>query len=1019
MSAAGKPAARGAPADWADIEEDDDYYGQARPAADAPSASSEAETTSSAAEGDFGTPIQDEEDDDDLEEGPPPAHACRYCGYSHSIGVARCNTCRKWFCNNRGSTSTSHLVSHLVRSKHKEVSLHPDSPLREMILECYVCGCKNIFMLGFVPSAEDNVVVLLCREPCLASPMLKDMHWDPTTWLPLIEERQLLSWLVEVPDKKSRRAVKGMKRDLTGKQIAQLEELWKENPEATLESMLKGNGQSNSEFSMLPLQFADGEDYIASYLPLVRAEARCSKEMKEAVTYDGLKVKWGGATVTGKKVFVLEIPVTDAAIAIGDEIMVWNESCGWKSKGTAVKVDLTPATMMEITIELAFEEAAAATANSGRRGDDRDRRSSRRNEADTKHGPTVPAPTHLDTGFSMQCQWKDITFRRMENALKTMVEQDTSLSAYLYYKILGTPVPETLLEVTVPANVNVPHMTELNHSQIHAVGSVLQRPLSLIQGPPGTGKTSVSTAIVYHMCKLNKEQVLVCAPSNVAVDQLAERLDMTGLNVLRLCARSRESVLTSVDRLTLHRQVREYVERSPAQSQLRKLMKLKDAVHVLTDEDQRVYLDLLKKVEVALITNADVICATCSGAADRRLSTFRFKHVLIDETTQSTEPECLIPLVMGCRQLVLVGDHCQMGPVVMYRPAANVGYDRSLFERLVTLGERPTRLDVQYRMHPCLSEFSSNAFYEGTLQNGVTADQRDASDVFSWPDPTRPMFFYNSISPEEIGGNGTSFLNRSEAAMAEKIVTCFMANGVLPDDVGVITPYEAQRCFLVNYMARNGRLGAAVYNRIEVASVDSFQGREKEFIVLTCVRSNDGQGIGFLSDWRRLNVALTRAKRGLVIIGNARVLSRHHLWHQLLQHFKSQQLLVDGPVGDLKAMNITLQKPRKVAPSLHPGPDGLPAAPSRQGGRDAVEMDRDGYARVGGGADRRSMYQAAMSPDFMDFNNGAAAAASAAAHLPYVPGQRWIGSQMSQSTGPVSQATLSIGSSLTQDDDDD
>ena len=191
------------------------------------------------------------------------------------------------------------------------------------------------------------------------------------------------------------------------------------------------------------------------------------------------------------------------------------------------------------------------------------------------------------------------------------------------------------------------------------------------------------------------------------------------------------------------------------------------------------------------------------------------------------------------------------------------------------LAVRPIRLQVQYRMHPCLSEFPSNTFYEGTLQNGVTASERQhAVTDFPWPNPNRPMFFYCSMGQEEVSGSGTSYLNRTEAANVEKLVTRFLSAGTLPEQIGVITPYEGQRAYLVAYMQRNGALRQQLYADIEVASVDAFQGREKDYIILSCVRSNDRQGIGFLADPRRLNVALTRAKYGLVVLGNPKVRSK-------------------------------------------------------------------------------------------------------------------------------------------------
>jgi len=211
----------------------------------------------------------------------------------------------------------------------------------------------------------------------------------------------------------------------------------------------------------------------------------------------------------------------------------------------------------------------------------------------------------------------------------------------------------------------------------------------------------------------------------------------------------------------------------------------------------------------------------------------------------------------------------------MNKKAARAGLTQSLFERLVVLGNRPIRLQVQYRMHPCLSEFPSNMFYEGTLQNGVTAPQRLRKNVdFPWPAPDTPMFFYQNLGQEEISSSGTSFLNRTEASNVEKIVTKFFKSGVIPNQIGVVTPYEGQRSYIVNYMQFNGSLKKDLYKEIEVASVDAFHGREKDYIILSCVRSNEHQGIGFLNDLRRLNVALTRAKYGVVILGNPKMLSK-------------------------------------------------------------------------------------------------------------------------------------------------
>jgi regulator of nonsense transcripts 1 len=156
--------------------------------------------------------------------------------------------------------------------------------------------------------------------------------------------------------------------------------------------------------------------------------------------------------------------------------------------------------------------------------------------------------------------------------------------------------------------------------------------------------------------------------------------------------------------------------------------------------------------------------------------------VLIDEATQATEPETLIPILRGAKHVILVGDHCQLGPVIMCKKAAKSGLNQSLFERLACLGIRPIRLQVQYRMHPCLSNFPSLTFYEGSLQNGISKQDRILENFnFTWPAPDKPMFFYHSISNEEISASGTSFLNRQEAQNVEQLVTAFFRAGLKPE----------------------------------------------------------------------------------------------------------------------------------------------------------------------------------------------------------------------------------------------
>lgn len=420
---------------------------------------------------------------------------------------------------------------------------------------------------------------------------------------------------------------------------------------------------------------------------------------------------------------------------------------------------------------------------------------------------------------------------------------------------------------------------------------------------------------MYQLVRQNGGPVLVCAPSNTAVDQLTEKIHKTNLKVVRVCAKSREAIDSPVSFLALHNQIRNMT----SNTELQKLQQLKDETGELSSSDEKRYRMLKKASERELLEAADVICCTCVGAGDPRLSRIKFHSILIDESMQSTEPECMVPVVLGAKQLILVGDHCQLGPVVMCKKAAKAGLSQSLFERLVVLGIRPFRLEVQYRMHPELSQFPSNFFYEGSLQNGVRADERKLKNDFPWPQADRPMFFLVTQGQEEIAGSGTSYLNRTEAANVEKITTRFLKCRVNPDQIGIITPYEGQRAYLVQYMQYQGSLHSKLYQEIEIASVDAFQGREKDIIIMSCVRSNEHQGIGFLNDPRRLNVALTRAKYGIIIVGNPKVLSKQPLWNHLLNFYKERKLLVEGSLNNLKESMIQFAKPKKIVNTFNPG----------------------------------------------------------------------------------------------------
>ena len=693
----------------------------------------------------------------------------------------------------------------------------------------------------------------------------------------MIEDRSFLPWLVSTPsDAEQLRA-----RHLSPQMIGKLEELWKDNSNATIADLEKGAGVDDEPAHVM-LRYDDAYQYQNIFGPLVKIEADYDRKLKEAQSQDNLVVRWDiGLNNKHLASFVLpKLELGDVKLAVGDEMRlryIGELRAHWEGVGYVIKIPNNLSD--EVTIEL------------------------RRNASDKQ------VPTDCTQAFCADYVWKATSFDRMQLAMKSFAVDEMSVSGYIYHRLLGHEVAAAPLKTAIPRRFSVPGLPELNVSQVNAVKSVLQKPLSLIQGPPGTGKTVTSATIVFHLARSSGSQVLVCAPSNVAVDQLTEKIHRTGLKVVRLTAKSREDVESPVSFLSLHEQVR----LNDTNVELVKLGQLKNELGELSSQDEKKFKHLTRSAEREILHNADVICCTCVGAGDPRLSKLKFRTVLIDESTQAAEPECMIPLVLGCKQVVLVGDHQQLGPVIMNKKAARAGLHQSLFERLVILGCQPIRLNVQYRMHPCLSEFPSNMFYEGSLQNGVTTQERLRRNVdFPWPVADAPMMFWSNVGNEEISASGTSYLNRTEASACEKIITRFFKAGVQPSQIGIITPYEGQRSYIVSSMQTNGSLRKELYKEIEVASVDAFQGREKDYIVLSCVRSNDHQGIGFLNDPRRLNVALTRAKFGLVVLGNPKVLSKHPLWHYLLMHFKEKNCLVEGALSNLQVSMVQFSRPRQT-----------------------------------------------------------------------------------------------------------
>lgn len=397
-------------------------------------------------------------------------------------------------------------------------------------------------------------------------------------------------------------------------------------------------------------------------------------------------------------------------------------------------------------------------------------------------------------------------------------------------------------------------MGRLIETQRRAVRLALSQRVTVIQGPPGTGKTHTAAAIcMAWIVAYPEERCLAVADSNAAADNLCIALRERGVHQMRVGAGAADQLETMTE-LPLHK---EWLE----------------ARNERIDKGNRNASGrektMRRKMEQEALhgRNIDVIVTTCVGSAHASLKGWEFERVIVDECTQSVQPSSLIPVQLGCRQLVLVGDHKQLPPTLLHQNAENSDYAVSLFEHIISRRERwSVMLDVQRRMHPSISAFPNAHFYGGKLSDGVNTMQRGpCPGELNWPSDSHFVALVDVQSRELTVG--TSHLNHQEAQAVKSVVDHLLGRSCNGDQIGVITPYLAQKQKIIDVFENRHK-----YRGIKIHTVDGFQGSERDVMVFSAVRANPWGGLGFLQDPRRVNVMLTRAKRGLVVIGNARTM---------------------------------------------------------------------------------------------------------------------------------------------------
>ncbi len=498
--------------------------------------------------------------------------------------------------------------------------------------------------------------------------------------------------------------------------------------------------------------------------------------------------------------------------------------------------------------------------------------------------------------LGVQLSFDETSYRLMFEALDRTMRAKGNRLAYLR-DLFHTPLTQAKGADRVSRFSFAPmRFPWLNPTQEKAVNEVLRaKDVAIVHGPPGTGKTTTLVEAIYET--LHREsQVLVCAQSNMAVDWISEKLVDRGVNVLRIGnpTRVNDKMLSFT-----------YERRFEAHPDYEMLWAIRKAIRQIRanrkrgNDNYHQKLERLKsraaeieiRINAELFGEARVIASTLTGSANRLLEGQKYHTLFIDEAAQALEAACWIPIRRASR-VIFAGDHCQLPPTVKSLPALKGGLGKTLMECIVErLPEAVTLLGVQYRMNEEIMRFSSDWFYGGKVQTAPQIKYRGILDY------DLPMVWVDTSDldiHEEFVGESFGRINKIEAELTlnelKKYFTKIGKTRILEEriDVGIISPYRAQVQYLRRLIKKN-EFYKPYRHLISVNTVDGFQGQERDIIVISLVRSNDEGQIGFLRDLRRMNVVITRARMKLIILGDAKTMTRHPFYKKLFEYVQAMQ----------------------------------------------------------------------------------------------------------------------------------
>ena len=772
------------------------------------------------------------------------AQKCVYCFQSDKKFLCQCKECGFYFCNNI-HRKTSHAVIHLNRCKHKKIALDPF----DLELICKSCRNKDIFSLYF---NKNNLI--LC-EDCISQK-------NKDKFIKIIQNKKIDERILMSPDIPP---------------VANRFDSYSESLMAKIDNKILT--LKNFGLPLISLNFTKKKKYVQKYITLLENEKMeiARRDMEEESFIFNLEF-----TMVDKAYVIAELKKDNQEFIFYPRQLLLVAKATNENKSFLARVIAIDKNQKKIT--LFFKDLEKCIS---------------------------------DGEYSIKEKDSLASYDRMINGLEELKPKNASLfNKNILLLILGKEIKdgkenlsninEYLDNSRLPKKSNIPFLPEikLNKSQENAIINCFKHKLTLIKGIPGTGKSTVLSFLAYHLLKLRKMQndkILICAPSNKAVDNISHYLKKLNLKFIRVLSLEKE-ITDDVDKTNsledlIKEEIAKDIEKNPKLKKITELSEKRMKYGLLKGEDFDKYKKIMEEYQYKIINSSPIILSTLNNSADPRIARCNFPIVIIDEATQALEPDCILSLCHNAQMVILIGDEKQLGPTIISKDSEIAGLGISMFDRLSFYykgSDFISILNEQYRMHSSLCEFSNKHFYDSQIiTHGEIQLDENVVKNFPWPNKDIPTtFFYNIVDTEK--SENYSYYNEKEIYHTYGVVHRLIKAGVKPKDIGIITPYNAQKFKLYDKFSDDK------YDDLKIESVDGFQGMEKDYIIISTVRSNLSGKIGFLSETKRLNVALTRAKKGVIVLGSAECLAKKNgIWRDFVSFYYSKNLIFQGPLSNL------------------------------------------------------------------------------------------------------------------------